>query len=70
MREHTLRDCFCGFDSHSSADHTVPYGDPPVLLNPQSGIPELLREKGLIVWPKVGVCGQEYSRDDWQITET
>jgi hypothetical protein len=70
LREHTIRVCFCPFDSHSSEDHTVPYQDPPVWWDPQSEIPEWLREKGLIVWPNVGVCGQEYSREDWQITET
>ena len=69
LREHTIRDCFCPFDSHSSEDHTVPYRDPPVWWDPQSEIPEWLQEKGLIVWPNVGVCGQEYSREDWQ-TET
>jgi len=70
LGECTIRDCFCPFDSHSSEDHTVPYRDPPVWWDPQSKIPEWLREKGLIVWPNVGVCGQEYSREDWQITET
>jgi hypothetical protein len=70
LREHTILNCFCPFDSHSSEDHTVPYRDPPVWWDPQSEIPEWLREKGLIVWPNVEVCGQEYSQEDWQITET
>jgi len=70
LREHTIRDCFCHFDSHSSEDHTRPYQDPPVWWDLQSVIPEWLREKGLTVWPNVEVCGQEYSREDWQITET
>jgi len=33
-------------------------------------IPAWLWEKCLIVWPNIGVCGQEYSQEDWQITET
>jgi len=70
LREHTIRGCFCPFDSHISEDYTVPYRDPPVWWDPQSEIPEWLPEKGLLVWPNVGVCGQEYSREDWQITET
>jgi hypothetical protein len=70
LRQHTIHDCFCPFDSYSSEDHTVPYRNPPVWWDPQSEIPEWLWEKGLIVWPNVGVCGQEYSREDWQITET
>jgi hypothetical protein len=43
LREHTICDCFCPFDSHSSEDHTVPYRDPPVWWDPQSDIPERLR---------------------------
>jgi hypothetical protein len=70
LREHTIRDCFCPFDSHSTEDHTVPYRDSQVCWDLQSEIPKWLREKGVIVWPNVGVCGQEYSREDWQITET
>jgi len=70
LREHTIRNCFWLFDSHSSEDHTRAYRDPPVWWDPQSEIPEWLREKGLIVWPNVGFGGQEYSREDWQITET
>jgi len=35
-----------------------------VLWDPQSEIPECLREKGFIVWPNGGVCGQEYSQED------
>jgi len=69
LREDTIRNCFCPYDSHSSEDHTVPYRDPPVWWDPQSEIPEWLQEKCLIVWPNEGVCGQEYSREDWQITE-
>jgi hypothetical protein len=59
LREHTIRDCFCLFDSHSSEDHTVPYRDRPVWWDPQSEIPMWLRELGLIVRPNVGICGQE-----------
>jgi hypothetical protein len=58
LREHTIRDCFSPFHSHTSSEHhTVPYRDPPVWWDPQSEIPEWLREKSLIVWPNVGVCG-------------
>ena len=48
----------------------MPYQDPTVWWDFQSEIPEWLQEKGLILWPNIGVCGQEYSREDWQITET
>jgi len=70
LREHTIRDCFCPNDWQSSEDHTLPYRDAPVCSDLLSEMPEWLREKGVIVWPNVGVCGQEYSREDWQITET
>jgi len=61
LREHTIRYCFFPFDSQSRADHTVPYWDPPVWWDLQSEIPEWLCKNGLIVWPNIGVCGQEYS---------
>jgi len=48
----------------------VPYRDSPVWWDLLSEIPQWLREKGLIVWPNLGVCGQEYGQDDWQIAET
>jgi len=70
LREHMIHDCFCPFDSHSLEDHTMPYRDPPVWWDSPSNNPEWLREKGLIVWPHVGACGQQYSWEDWQITET
>jgi len=70
LQEHTIRDCFCFFNYYSSEDHTVPDRDPPVWWDLQCEIPEWLREKSLIVWPNIGVCGQEYSREDWQITES
>jgi len=68
LLEHTIRDCFFPFDSHRCEDHTVLNRDQPVWCEPQSKIPQWLREKGLIVWPNVGVCGQEYSQEDWKIT--
>jgi hypothetical protein len=70
LGELTIRDCFCPVDSDISEDHTLPYQDSPVLWDPQSEIPEWSSEKGLIVWPNVGVCGQEYGWEVWQITET
>jgi len=70
LQKHSIRDCFCSFQSHVREDHTAPYRDLPVWWDPQSEIPELLHEKGLILWPNIGVCGQEYGREDWQITET
>jgi len=70
LREVTIQDCICPVASHTSEDHTVPYLDSPVWFDLQSEIPEWLCEKGVIVWPNVGVCGQEYSWEDWQITET
>jgi len=69
-RGHTIPDCFCPFDLHSSADYTVPYHNPAGWWDPQIEIPELFQEIGLIVWPNIGVCMQEYSQDDWQITKT
>jgi len=70
LQEHPSHDCCCPFDSQSSEHHTVLCQDSPVWWHPQSEIPEWLPKKGPIVWPKVGVCGQEYSQEDWQITET
>ena len=46
------------------------YRDPPVCWDPQCEIPEWMRETGLIVRANVGVYRQQYSREDWQITES
>jgi len=70
MREHTICNNFCPFDSQASEDRIVPYWDPHLWCNPQGEIPEWLLEQGFIVQPNVGVCGQEYIPEDWQITET
>ena len=68
LREHTIHDCFFPFDSHRCQDHAVLNRNPPVWWDPQSMIPQWLREKGLIVWPNVVVCRQEYSQEDLKIT--
>jgi len=70
FQDHTIRDCFCPFDFDSSETCTMPYRDAPVWWDSPYNIPEWLGEKSLIVWPNVGVCGQEYCQEDWQITET
>jgi len=70
MCEHTICDCCCPFDSHSCTDHTMQFRDPAVWWDPQSEIREWLWEKCLIELPNVGVFGHEYSREDWQITDT
>jgi hypothetical protein len=70
LREHTIHNRFDRFDSHRSEDHSGPYRDTTVWWDQQSEFPKWLRQKGLIVWPNIRVCGQQYSREDWQITET
>jgi hypothetical protein len=59
VQEHTICDCFCPYDSHSSEDHTLLFQDPPVWWNSQSEIPLWLQQKGLIVWPNIGVHQQK-----------
>jgi hypothetical protein len=70
VREHTDNSCFFPCESHPSEDYTVLYRDPPVWWDPQSKIPAWLWGNGLLVLSNLGVCGQAYSRKDWQITET
>jgi len=70
MQELTIYNCFFPFYSHSSEHHTVLCQNPPEWWDWQSEIPEWLWEKGLMVSLNIGVCGQEYCQEDWQITET
>jgi len=65
LQEYSICTWLCSFNSHLSEVYIVPYWNLPVWWDPQSEIPEWLREKGLIVRPKVGVCEYEYGREDW-----
>jgi len=49
LRDHTISDWFCCYDSHSMEDLNAPYHNLPTWTDLQSMIPQWLRAKGLIV---------------------